>query len=125
MTQPSINSVASNMCCAQLWVQHYLRDKISTLPSCMYDKTIVPFQNHIKLNVYRHIYKNATRNTVVTLEGIDVCPFVWKKIMGVSSSTFYRNAKYVAAGFKAQFHGNTGLRKPRNHTVVQVYKARR
>ena len=38
--------------------------------------------------------------------------------MGVSSSTFYRNAKYAPAGFEAQFHGNTSLRKPKNHTVV-------
>ena len=38
--------------------------------------------------------------------------------MGVSSTTFYRNAKFVAAGYAAQNHGNTGLRKPRSHTVV-------
>ena len=54
----------------------------------------------------------------MTLEGIDVCPFAWMKIMGVSSSTSYRNAKYAAAGFEAQFYGNTGLQKPRNHTIV-------
>ena len=118
MTQPSINSVASNTCCAQLCVQHYPRDKISTLRSRMYDKTTVQFRNHIKLDVHRQIHKNAAGRSVVTLEGIDVCPFAWMKIMGVSSSTFYRNAKYAAAGFEAQFHGNTGLRKPRNHTVV-------
>ena len=55
---------------------------------------------------------------VVTLEGIDICPFVWMKIMGVSSSTFYHNAKFAAAGHAVQNHGNTGLRKPRSHIVV-------
>ncbi|KAG0574851.1 hypothetical protein KC19_VG296900 [Ceratodon purpureus] len=117
MTQPSINSVAANTCYAHLCVQYYPRDKISTLRSRMYDKTTVQFRNHIKLDVHRQIHKNSA-GSVVTLEGIDVCPFAWMKIMGVSSSTFYRNAKYAAAGFEAQFHGNTGLRKPRNHTVV-------
>ena len=38
--------------------------------------------------------------------------------MGVSSTTFYRNANSAAAGHVAQNHGNTGLRKPRSHTVV-------
>ena len=118
MTQPSINSVASNTCCAQQCVQHFLRDRISALRSRMYDKTTVQFRNHIKLDVHRQIHKNAAGRNVVTLEGIDVCPFAWMKIMGVSSSTFYRNAEYATAGFEAQFHGNTGLRKPRNHTVV-------
>ena len=55
---------------------------------------------------------------VVTLEGTDVCPFAWMKIMGVSLTTFYRNAKSAAASHAAQNHGNTGLRKPRSHTVV-------
>ena len=118
MTQPSINSVAANTCCAHLCVQHYPRDKISSLRSRMYDKNTVQFRNHIKLDVHRQIHKNSAGKSVVTLEGIDVCPFAWMKIMGVSSSTFYRNAQYAAAGFEAQFHGNTGLRKPRNHTVV-------
>ena len=40
------------------------------------------------------------------------------KIMGVSSTTFYRNAKSATASHAAQNHGNTGLRKPRSHTVV-------
>ena len=56
----------------------------------------------------------------MTLKGIDVCPFAWMKIMGVSSSTFYCNAKFVAVGHAAQNHGNTGLRKPRSHTVVAI-----
>ena len=54
----------------------------------------------------------------MTLEGIDVCPFAWMKIMGVSSSTFYRNAKFTAPGHVAQNHGNTSLCKPRSHIVV-------
>ena len=55
---------------------------------------------------------------VVTLEAIDVCPFAWIKIMGVSSSTFYRNAKFAGANHATQNHDNTSLCKPRNHIVV-------
>ena len=84
----------------------------------MYDKTMVQFRSHIKLDVHRQFHRYATGRNVVTLEGIDVCPFAWMKIMGVSSSAFYRNAKFVAAGHAAQNHGNTGLRKPRSHIVV-------
>ena len=38
--------------------------------------------------------------------------------MGVNSSTFYHNAKFAAATHAAQNHRNTGLCKPRSHTVV-------
>ena len=118
MTPQSINAVASNTCCSQSCVQHFPRAKITVLRSRMYDKTTVQFKNHIKLDVHRQFHRNATGRNVVTLEGIDVCPFAWMKIMGVSSTTFYRNAKSAAAGHAAQNHGNTGLRKPRSHTVV-------
>ena len=93
MTPQSINAVASNTCCTQSCVQHYPRAKITVLRSCMYDKTTVQFKNHIKLDVHKQFYKNATGRNVVTLEGIDVCPFAWMKIMDVSLTTFYRNAK--------------------------------
>ena len=118
MTPQSINAVASNTCCIQSCVQHYPRAKITVLRSRMYDKTTVQFRNHIKLDVHKQFHRDATCRNVVTLEGIDVCPFAWMKIMGVSSTTFYRNAKSAAAGHAAQNHGNTGLRKPRSHTVV-------
>ena len=58
-----------------------------------------------------------SRNVVI-LKGIDICSFAWMKIIGVSLYTFYRNAKFTAAGHAAQNHGNMGLRKPRSHTVV-------
>ena len=118
MTPQSINAVASNTCCSQSCVQHYPRAKITVLRSCMYDKTTVLFRNHMKLNVHRQFHRDATGRNVVTLEGIDVCPSVWMKIMGVSSTTFYRNAKFAATGYAARNHWNTGLRKPRSHTVV-------
>ena len=40
--------------------------------------------------------------------------------MGISSSTFYRNVKFAAVGHVAQNHSNTGLRKPRSHTIVAI-----
>ena len=78
------------------------------------------FKNHIKLDVHRQFDGDATSRNVVTLEGIDVCPFVWMKIMGVSSSTFYCNTKFVAASYVVQNHGNMGLCKPRSHTIVAI-----
>ena len=78
----------------------------------MYDKTTVQFKNHIKLDVHRQFHRDAPGRNVVTLEGIDICPFAWMKIMGVSSSTFYCNAKFAAACHVAQNHSNMGLRKP-------------
>ena len=118
MTPQSINAVASNTCCTQSCVQHYPRAKITVLRTRMYDKTTVQFRNHIKLDVHRQFHRDATGRNVVTLEGIDICPFAWMKIMGVSSTTFYRNAKSAAAGHVGQNHRNTGLRKPRSHTIV-------
>ena len=118
MTAESINAVASNTCCSQNCVQHYPREKIRILRTRMYDKTSVQFKNHIKLDVHRQFHRNGAGRKVVTLEGIDVCPFAWMRICGVSLSTFYRKAQDAAAGYAAQHHGNTGLRKPRSHTVV-------
>ena len=118
MTPQSINAVASNTFCSQSCVQHYPRAKIIVLRSRMYDKTTVQFKNHIKLDVHRQFHRDAMHRNVVTLEGIDVCPFAWMKIMGVSLTTFYHNTKFAAADHAAQNHRNTGLRKPRSHTVV-------
>ena len=86
----------------------------------MYDKTTVQFRIHIKLDVHKQFHTDATSRNVVTLGGIDVCAFAWMKIMGVSSSTFYCNAKFGAVGHAAQNHGNTGLCKPRSHIVVAI-----
>ena len=114
MTPQSINAIASNTYCSQSCVQHYPRAKITVLRLRMYDKTTVQFRNHIKLDVHKQFHRDVGRN-VVTLEGIDICSL---KIMDVSSTTFYRNAKFAAAGHATQNHGNTDLRKPRSHTVV-------
>jgi hypothetical protein len=118
MTSQSINAVASNTCCRHHCVQLYPRDKIAVLRSRMYNKTTVLFRSHMKLDVHRQFHKDILGRNVVTLEGVDVCPYAWMRIMGVSSTTFFRYAQFAQAGFAAQHHGNTGLRKPRNHTVV-------
>jgi hypothetical protein len=39
-------------------------------------------------------------------------------IMGVGETTFYRFKKEALAGVAAQYHRNTGKKKPRSHTVV-------
>ena len=36
---------------------------------------------------------------------------------GVSESTFYRYARYASQNMVAQLYGNSGLQKPRTHTV--------
>ena len=117
VTPQSINAAANNTCCSQSYVQHYPRAKITVLRSHMYNKTTVQFRNHIKLDIHRQFHRDATGRDVVTLEGIDICPFAWMKIMGVSLSTFYHIAKFAAVGHAVQNPVNTGLCKL-SHTVV-------
>ena len=74
MTPQSINVVASNTCCSQSYVQHYLRVKITVLRLRMYNKTTIQFKNHIKLDVHRQFHRDATDRNVVTFEGIDIFP---------------------------------------------------
>ena len=83
----------------------------------MYRQTEFEFRNHLKLDVHRHIHVNAHGCRVVTLEGEDVCLAAWRHIMGVPETTFYRYAGYVSEGRPAHKHGNSGLIKPRSHTV--------
>ena len=83
MKPQSINAVASNTCCSQSSVQHYLRAKITVLRLRMYDKTTLQFRNHIKLDVRRQFHRDTMDRNVVTLEGIDVFLFAWMKIIGV------------------------------------------
>ena len=84
----------------------------------MYDKTTVQFRNHIKLDVHRQFHRDAMGRNVVTLKAIDVCMFAWMKIMGVSSSTFYRNAKFAVVHHATPNHSNSDLHKPKRHTIV-------
>jgi ribosomal protein L35AE/L33A len=60
---------------------------------------------------------NAEKHCVVTLEGEEVCLAAWKHIMEVPETTFYRYAGYATEGRLAQKHGNSGLFKPRAHTM--------
>ena len=46
-----------------------------------------------------------------------MCHNAWRHIIGVLESTFYRYAKYASQNMVAQLHGNSGLQKPRAHTV--------
>ena len=48
-----------------------------------------------------------------------MCHNAWR-LMRVSESTFYRFAKYASQNMVAQLHGNSGLRKPRPHTVQAI-----
>jgi hypothetical protein len=54
---------------------------------------------------------------VVTLEGEDVCLAVWKHIMDLPETTFYRYAGYAADGRPTQKHGLSSLLKPREYSV--------
>jgi hypothetical protein len=118
LSDHSINSVAGNSCCSRSCVQLYPRDKIKVLRMRMYFGTTVVFRRHIKLDVHRQVRVDSNGRNVVTLEGIDVCPSAWQHIMGVSETSFYLYARDAVAGVAAQPHGNTGLKKPRHHTVV-------
>ena len=118
LSDHSINSVAAHSCCSRSCAQLYPRDKIKVLRMRMYFGTTVVFRRHIKLDVHRQVRVDSIGRNVVTLEGIDVCPSAWQHIMGVSETSFYLYARDAAAGVAAQPHGNTGLKKPRHHTVV-------
>ena len=104
-------------CCSQNCEQIFPRDKIKSLRERMYVGTSFQFRCHIKLDVHRQSRTLGDGQKVVTLEGLDVCHNAWRHIMGVSESTFYRYAKYASQNMVAQLHGNTGLQKPRAHTV--------
>ena len=112
-----INFVATRDCCSHRCAQTFPREKIRTLRERLYVGTSFQFRCHMKLDVHRQTRTEHDGRKVVTLEGLDVCHSAWRHIMGVSESTFYRYAKYASQNMVAQLHGNSGLRKPRPHTV--------
>jgi hypothetical protein len=83
----------------------------------MYRRTEYEFKNHLKLDVHQQIHMNVEGCRVVTLEEEEVCLAAWRHIMGVSETTFYRYVGYAAEERLAQKHGNSGLLKPRAHTM--------
>ena len=112
-----INFVATRDCCSHRCAQTFPRDKIRTLRERMYVGMSFQFRCHMKLDVHQQSRTESDGRKFVTLEGLDVCHNAWRHIMGVSESTFYRYAKYASENMVAQLHGNSGLRKPRAHTV--------
>jgi hypothetical protein len=85
----------------------------------MYCQTGYEFKNHWKFDVHWQIHVNAKGHCVVTLEAEEVCLAAWRHIMGVPETTFYCYAGYAVEGRPAQKHGNSGLLKPRAHTIWQ------
>ena len=83
----------------------------------MYIGTTFQFQCHLKLDVHRQSRTDHDGRKVVTLKGVDVCHQAWRLIMDVPESTFFLYAKHASENMVAQMHGNTGLRKPRPHTM--------
>ena len=117
LQQQDINFVATRDCCSHRCAQTFPRDRIRSLHERMYVGTSFQFRCYMKLDVHQQSRTLGDGRKVVTLEGLDVCHNAWRHIMGVSKSTFYRYAKYVSENIVAQLHGNSGLRKPRPHTV--------
>ena len=117
LQQLHINLVASEDCCSKNCAQTFPREKIKLLRERMYVGTTFQFRSHLKLDVHRQSRTESNRRKIVTLEGVDVCHEAWRHIMVVPESTFYRYAKHAAENMVAQMRGNTGLRKPRPHTV--------
>ena len=71
----------------------------------------------MKLDVHKQSRTQSYGQKVVTLEGIDVYHKAWRHIIEVPESTFYRYAKYSSQNMVAQLQRNSGLRKPRMHTI--------
>ena len=51
----------------------------------------------MKTDVHSHIYEDARRRKMVTIEGINVCSHAWMFIAGVAESTFYRYLNFMKA----------------------------
>ena len=117
LTTADINSVSSQICCKKNCVQPFPRQKIEVLRQRMYSSTQFQFRQHLKLDVHRQIHDDGDGNSVVTLEGMDICLTAWRIIMGVSKTTFYRYADLAKAGTRAGAHGNLGTTKPRQGTL--------
>ena len=117
LQQVDINLVASKDCCSRNCPQTFPREKIKLLRERMYVGTTFQFLSHLKLDVHRQSRTDSDGRKIVTLEGVDVCHEAWRHIMAVPESTFYRYAKHAAENMVAEMHGNTGLRKPRSHTI--------
>ena len=117
LQQQQINLVASKDYCSRRCTQTFPREKIKLLRERMYIGTTFQFRCHLKLDIHCQSRTDHDGRKVVTLEGVDVCHQAWRLIMDVPESTFFRYAKHASENMVAQMHGNTGLRKPRPHTV--------
>ena len=117
LQQQQINLVASKDCCSRRCAQIFPREKIKLLRERMYVGTTFQFWCHLKLDIHRQSRIDHDGRKVVTLEGVDVCHQAWRLIIDVPESTFFQYAKHASKNMVAQMHGNTGLWKPRPHTV--------
>lgn len=117
LSQHSILSVASKVCCTLNCVQPFPREKILALRQQIWRDTHFKLKSLVKLDVHRCFHYDKFGKKMVTLEGIDVCPKAWMFIMGVPKTTFYRDALKAAEGVRASNHGNLGTKKPRESTV--------
>ena len=70
----------------------------------------------MKTEVHKAVHRDARRQRMVTVEGINVCMHVWMHISEVPQAMFYQYQGYARANWEASEHGNTGLAKPRKHT---------
>ena len=102
--------------CYQWCMQTFPKENIKILCERMYVGTF-QFRCHMKLDVHQQSHTQRDGEKVVTLKGLDVCHKAWKHIMGVPKSTFYHYAKYALQNMVTQLHGNSGLYKPRPHTI--------
>ena len=117
LRQQNINFVSTRDCYSQHCAQTFPQDKIRSLREQMYVGTSFQFRCHMKLDIHRQSRTLGDGRKVVTLEDLDVCHNAWRHIMRVSESTFYCYARYASQNMVAQLHGNSGLQKPKAHTV--------
>ena len=72
-TQESINGVSSKVCCSQNCIQPFPRCKIWAFQERMYWNSTFKHRAFMKMDVHRHIHRDAHGRRMVTIEGVNVC----------------------------------------------------
>lgn len=83
LSQQSILSIASQVCCTLNCVQPFSREKITALRQQVWPDTDFKLKSLVKLDIQGCFHYDKFGRKMVTIESIDVRPKAWMFIMGV------------------------------------------
>ena len=69
-----------------------------------------------KLEVHKNLHIDIYGHKAVILEDVEVCCTTWYIIHVVSKTSFYKFQNYSSLGRRSRFHGNSGIKKPKEAT---------